>query len=182
GIDTEQIITDIQKLPEGTQSTIDYDSWPVDLLADYIEKKHHRYVTEKIPIILNYLNKISEVHGDKHPELMEINTLFRSCAEELTKHMKREELILFPFIRKMVSTANPDDLKPPFGTVQNPVRSMMHEHDLEGERFRKIAALSNGYTPPADACNTYKVSYAMLKEFEDDLHLHIHLENNILFP
>ncbi|HYG40864.1 MAG TPA: iron-sulfur cluster repair di-iron protein [Cytophagales bacterium] len=164
--------------------SIDYKSWPLDLLADYIEKKHHRYVEEKTPVIRQYLEKICSVHGDHHTELFEIAELFKESIGEFTKHMKKEELVLFPFIRKMVKSGKEQQpVKAPyFGSVKNPVEMMMHEHDAEGDRFRKIAALSNNYNPPADACNTYKVTFALLKEFEDDLHLHIHLENNILFP
>jgi regulator of cell morphogenesis and NO signaling len=98
--------------------------------------------------------------------------------------MKKEEFILFPFVRKMAK-AKQENVKvdaPQFGTVQNPVQMMMDEHTTEGDRFSKIDALSNHYTPPQDGCNTYKVTFALLKEFEQDLHLHIHLENNILFP
>ena len=99
-------------------------------------------------------------------------------------HMKKEELILFPFIRKMAK-AKQENTKldtPNFGTVQNPIEMMMEEHTTEGDRFRKIETLSNNYTPPEDACNTYRVTFALLNEFEQDLHMHIHLENNILFP
>jgi regulator of cell morphogenesis and NO signaling len=165
-------------------SGIDFNSWPIDLLADYIEKTHHRYVSEKTPTLLQFLDKLSRVHGANHPELLQINELFKGCAGELAQHMKKEELILFPFIKKMVQATISDELiaQPHFGTVENPIAMMMHEHDAEGERFRKIAQLSNDYTPPADACNTYKVTFAMLQEFEQDLHKHIHLENNILFP
>ena len=163
---------------------IDFNSWPIDLLADYIEKTHHRYVAEKTPVLLQFLDKLSRVHGANHPELLEINELFKGCAGELAQHMKKEELILFPFIKKMVDATITDKLieQPHFGTVENPIAMMMHEHDAEGERFRKIAELTANYTPPADACNTYKVAFAMLQEFEQDLHKHIHLENNILFP
>lgn len=162
----------------------DYKSWPLDLLADFIEKKHHRYVTAQIPVIQAFLEKIVRVHGHNHPELAEIKGLFDASAGELTAHMKKEELMLFPFIRKMVQAkqAGNNDVAAPFGTIQNPIRMMMHEHDGEGERFRRIKDLSNQYTSPADGCNTYRAAYATLKAFEDDLHLHIHLENNILFP
>lgn len=184
GIDPEKIITEIASIGEKAAPAIDYNSWPLDLLADYVEKKHHRYVTEKIPVLKAYLDKISKVHGHAHPELFEIKQLFEESAGELSAHMKKEEIILFPFIRKMVAAGQSGDtsIAAPFGTVQNPVRTMMHEHDAEGERFRKIAQLSNQYTPPADGCNTYQITLAYLKEFEEDLHLHIHLENNILFP
>lgn len=165
-------------------NNIDFQSWPLDLLADYIEKTHHRYVEQKTQTLLPFLDKLCKVHGGSHPELFTINELFIGCAGELAQHMKKEELILFPFVKKMVKATLTDELieQPHFGTVENPIAMMMHEHDAEGERFRKIAELTNNYTPPADACNTYKVTFAMLEEFEQDLHKHIHLENNILFP
>lgn len=167
-----------------TDQSIDYKSWPLDLLVDYIEKKHHRYVEAKIPVLLQFLDKLCKVHGERHPELFEINELFTASAGELAAHMKKEELVLFPFVKKMISaTLNTGVVEAPhFGTVENPIGMMMQEHDNEGVRFRKIAELSNNYNPPVDACNTYKVTFAMLDEFEKDLHLHIHLENNILFP
>ncbi|HEY4617555.1 MAG TPA: iron-sulfur cluster repair di-iron protein [Flavobacterium sp.] len=175
-------ITEI--LATKNDSGIDFKSWPLDLLADYIEKTHHRYVEEKIPVLLQFLDKLCKVHGASHPELFEINELFKGCAGELTQHMKKEELILFPFIKKMVKATISDELieQPPFGTVNNPIAMMMAEHEAEGDRFVKIATLTNNYTPPADACNTYKVTFSMLNDFEQDLHKHIHLENNILFP
>lgn len=173
-----------QVLQAKNNETIDYNSWPLDLLVDYIEKKHHRYVAEKSPILIQFLNKLCRAHGERHPELFKINELFTASAGELAAHMKKEELILFPFIKKMVhaKVANQPFETPHFKTVNNPIEMMQHEHDIEGQRFREIATISNNYTPPADACNTYKVTYAMLQEFEQDLHLHIHLENNILFP
>jgi regulator of cell morphogenesis and NO signaling len=160
----------------------EYHSWPLDLLADYIEKKHHRYVVEKTPVIQQYLAKVCQVHGKAHPELLEIAGEFNECAAAFAAHMKKEELILFPFIRKMVQPGNTTFSLPGGKSVESPISVMKHEHDMEGERFRRISGLSSQYTPPADACNTYKVTYSLLKEFEQDLHLHIHLENNILFP
>ncbi|WP_339918692.1 iron-sulfur cluster repair di-iron protein [uncultured Flavobacterium sp.] len=167
-----------------SDSGIDFNAWPLDLLADYIEKTHHRYVEEKTPTLLQFLDKLCKVHGASHPELFEINELFKGCAGELAQHMKKEELMLFPFIKKMVTASISDELiaQPHFGTVKNPIAMMMAEHEAEGDRFAKIVELTNNYTPPADACNTYKVTFAMLQEFEQDLHKHIHLENNILFP
>lgn len=183
-LDSETLITQLKAVANQTQdSGIDYNAWPLDLLVDYVEKKHHRYVETKIQEITPFLEKVVRVHGDRHPELAEVEQLFKASAGELTQHMKKEEMILFPFIRKMVEAKNTGTaVQASFGTVQNPIRMMMHEHDGEGERFRKIAALTDNYTPPADACNTYKVTFALIKEFEEDLHLHIHLENNILFP
>ncbi|REE16890.1 regulator of cell morphogenesis and NO signaling [Winogradskyella pacifica] len=185
GIDSNQLIDELnQVLNSKGAETIDYKSWPLDLLAEYIEKKHHRYVEEKIPVLRQFLDKLCRVHGERHPELFKINELFTASAGELASHMKKEELILFPFIKKMMKAKLEDGVvqPPQFGTVENPIAMMMEEHDNEGARFREIDALTNNYTPPADACNTYKVTFAMLDEFEKDLHLHIHLENNILFP
>ncbi|RVT77700.1 iron-sulfur cluster repair di-iron protein [Flavobacterium sufflavum] len=184
-IDANEIQEEINAvLATKNDNTIDFQSWPLDLLVDYIEKTHHRYVEDKTQILLPFLDKLCRVHGASHPELFEINELFIGCAGELAQHMKKEELILFPFIKKLVKASLSDELiqQPHFGTVENPIAMMMHEHDAEGERFRKIDGLTNNYTPPADACNTYKVTFAMLQEFEQDLHKHIHLENNILFP
>lgn len=184
-IDASSVLVDLNEANKAsTASSIDYQSWPLDLLVDYIEKKHHRYVEDKTQEIKPYLDKICRVHGDRHPELLEINNLFNEVAGELAAHMKKEELILFPFVRK-ITKAKQENTKlgtPHFGTVENPIQMMMHEHNTEGERFRKIENLSSHYTPPVDACNTYRVTFALLKEFEADLHLHIHLENNILFP
>jgi regulator of cell morphogenesis and NO signaling len=184
-IDPKELIGKIESIQQQAKSSLpDFQSWPPHLLVDYIEKKHHRYVEETIPVLKQYLQKICEVHGDKHPELLKITDLFHASAGELAAHMKKEEFILFPFIRKMAKGKESDEQPDPphFGTVKNPIHMMMQEHDNEGERFREISRLSYGYTPPEDACNTYRVTFTTLKEFEDDLHLHIHLENNILFP
>ncbi|PZX50925.1 iron-sulfur cluster repair di-iron protein [Algoriphagus chordae] len=165
-------------------SSSDFNSWPLDLLATYIEKKHHRYVETRITEIKPMLAKIVKVHGDLHPELHEVQELFLGSAGELTAHMKKEEFILFPFVKKMVEAAEgKTELEPShFGSVENPVEMMKDEHAAEGERFRIIAELTNDYTPPVGACTTYMVTFSLLKEFEQDLHMHIHLENNILFP
>jgi len=184
-IHTAQLLTDLSQVPSLTADTeTDYNAWPLDLLTRHIEQKHHQYVEKKILEIRPYLEKIVRVHSDQHPELVAIEHLFNESARELAMHMKKEELVLFPFIRRMALAAEHQEPLPvpPFGTVENPIAMMQHDHDAEGERFRRIAALSNNYTPPEDACNTYRVTFALLKEFEEDLHLHIHLENNILFP
>ena len=184
-IDSKKVLEDLDTLVQTkSEATTDYQSWPLDLLADYIEKKHHRYVQDKTLEIQPYLDKICRVHGEHHPELFEIKNEFNASAGELAAHMKKEELILFPFIRKMVKVKqeNSNVEAANFGTVKNPIQMMMEELTVEVTRFSSIEELSNNYTPPQDACNTYRVSFALLKEFEQDLHLHIHLENNILFP
>lgn len=184
-IDSDVLLQNVfDVLQSENNNTIDFNSWPLDLLVDYIEKTHHRYVEDKTGIILQFLNKLCSVHGANHPELFKINELFTAGAGELSQHMKKEELMLFPFIKRMVKTKESNGIlsQPSFGTVSNPIAMMMQEHDNEGDRFREIANLTDNYTAPADGCTTYKVAFAMLNEFEQDLHKHIHLENNILFP
>jgi regulator of cell morphogenesis and NO signaling len=181
GLNADSLVDELNNIAQlKDESTPNFQTWDMDLLADYIEKKHHRYVEKRIPELKTYLNKIAKVHGERHPELSEIDDLFSASAYELLSHMQREETILFPYIRDLATQTNNE--KPHFGTVRNPINVMMQEHDNEGVRFRKIAELSDNYNPPNDACITYKVAFEMLKEFEEDLHAHIHLENNILFP
>jgi len=182
-INSEALIRDLEEITRpADNSVIDYQAWPIDLLADYIEKKHHRYVQDKTPAIQQYLTKVTQVHGGAHPELAEILASFNESVQMLAAHMKKEELILFPYIRKMAVANENEHFIPHFGSVENPIAMMKEEHSVEGDRFRRISELSNNYLPPNDACNTFRVAYALLKEFENDLHLHIHLENNILFP
>lgn len=163
---------------------VHYADFSLSQLIDHIVNNHHQYVETSIPSLKTYLQKLANVHGERHPELHWIKELFFDAADALTVHLKKEELVLFPYIKAMEEAqANHYHLSPPhFGHVHNPIKMMEEDHDAEGERFRTIAKLSNDYTVPADGCQTYKVAFAMLKEFEEDLHTHIHLENNILFP
>lgn len=184
-LDAHVLLNEISNLQNlKNEEKIDFQAWPLEELINYIVKRHHRYVEEQIPILKVYLEKLCRVHGEHHSELFEITDNFNKSGAELAGHMKKEELILFPIIKKMEQAKRSAKKfeKAGFGTVLNPIQKMMDEHETEGERFRQIERLSNGYITPADACNTYKVTYALLKEFEDDLHQHIHLENNILFP
>jgi len=185
GINFDKLIEELEtSITRDNSENENYHLWPLDKLADHIVEKHHAYVQESIVVIGEYLTRICEVHGQRHPELLEISKLFNISSGELTSHMKKEEFILFPFIRQMTEVQKHGfglD-RPYFQSVENPVRMMMDEHDTEGSRFHEIKRLSNHFTVPEDGCNTYRVTYSLLKEFEEDLHLHIHLENNILFP
>ncbi|WP_428741171.1 iron-sulfur cluster repair di-iron protein [Tenacibaculum sp.] len=162
----------------------DYDKWELDFLMIYIENVHHMYIRESLPIISQYVNKVAKVHGHHYPEVIEINQLFHEVANELIAHLQKEEQILFPYIKQLVQAKKEGTNKvtPPFGTVNNPIKMMEYEHDSAGNIFKQIAKLSNNYTPPEGACNTFRALYAKLEEFEQDLHTHIHLENNILHP
>jgi len=158
------------------------DGLALNELCDYIEKRHHSYVSENIPFLQEKLQKLCEVHGANHPELFNIKELFDGAAGNLSAHMKKEELILFPYIRKMTKfQAEKLNPKEEFGKIRNTIDLMEEEHQTEGLRFEKISYHSNAYTCPPDGCNTFQVTYQTLKDFEQDLHRHIHLENNILF-
>lgn len=184
-IDEEQLLAELQEAvtQKGT-GEIDFKSFPLDLLADYIEKTHHRYVERKIREITPYLRRIVEVHGDNHPELLVVEQLFQQSAGDLTAHMKKEELMLFPTIRRLVQSQLSGRTTPETapGSIAEMVARMEQDHEAEGDRFRHISELTDQYNPPADACNTYRVTFSLIDEFEEDLHRHIHLENNILFP
>ena len=183
-VDLANIEQELLQIDNTLSGKSDYKSWGLDVLIDHITKTHHTYVEEAIPLIIQYSDKVAKVHGDFHPEVVRVNELFHAVANELTPHLKKEELILFPFIKKLVDAKkNQSTPAPaPFGTVGNPIQMMTVEHENAGDIFKEIAKITNNYTPPEEACNTYRALYDSLEEFEQDLHLHIHLENNILFP
>jgi regulator of cell morphogenesis and NO signaling len=142
------------------------------------------YVKQEIPRLQQLLHKVVSVHGKSHPELGRIQQTFQEMSAELNSHMMKEEHILFPHIAALENAVNSGRPKPRsvFGTVSNPVHMMELEHDSAGAALKSISELSSNYTPPEGACFSYKTLYTALKEFESDLHQHIHLENNILFP
>lgn len=167
-----------------TQKSYDFDKWELGFLIDHIVNVHHTYVQESIPLILQYSNRVAKVHGHHYSEVLEINRLFIEVSNELISHLQKEEAILFPYVKNLlqIKEAGAKASTPPFGTVNNPVAMMEEEHENAGDILKSIAKLSNNYTPPEEACNTFRALYAKLDEFEQDLHQHIHLENNILFP
>lgn len=162
----------------------DFESWPLDELSDYIVKTFHRNAEEQIQVLRPYLEKICQVHGDHHPELFQIRDIFMEVSGDIAKHQKKEELMLFPFIKKIVNAnGNKDAIKGlPSKAIEDRVAMLTDEHDSQGEAFKKIAELSHDFMIPEDACMAYKVSLQGLKDFQENLHKHIHLENNILFP
>ncbi|MBD81514.1 MAG: iron-sulfur cluster repair di-iron protein [Crocinitomicaceae bacterium] len=184
GIDFTTLSEELSAVFNEKKPTEDFNSWELDFLIDYIANTHHKYIESNVPLIQEYADKVARVHGHHYIEVVEIAHLFREISAELIPHMKKEELILFPNIKRMVvSIRNNEPVLPaPFGSIQNPINMMEAEHDGAGDIIKKIAELSNNFQPPAEACNTYRVLYAKLQEFQDDLFQHIHLENNILFP
>lgn len=181
GIDAalvEQELSVLQQQPSAVQTN--FQDWSADFLADYIVNHHHAYVRKTIPEITSFAEKVARVHGKRHPETLEIFYNWQALASELSAHLLKEENILFPYIKKLAN--HKENMLPPFGTVENPIHMMESEHEDAGELMRNIRNLSSDFTPPADACTTYRVLFSFLAEFETDLHEHIHLENNILFP
>lgn len=158
--------------------------WTPDTLIDHIIRTHHAYVRSAIPVLSVHTRKIADVHGPNHPEVIAIAAQFGAVAAELLHHMQKEEMILFPYIMQMAAAARQGRTlaAPGFGSAHNPIRMMEAEHAAAGDALYGIRALSNTYTPPPDACTTYRVTYQELRQFEEDLHRHVHLENNILFP
>lgn len=183
-INYEDLQRDLLGVENTTTRANNYNAWELDFLTDHIINVHHGYVEENIPLIIQYAARVVKVHGHHYTELEQIQELFSMVATELSGHMRKEELILFPFIKKLVNAKKEgtEVPQPHFGTVDNPIKMMEAEHEEAGELLRKIAVLTNNYTPPQGACNTFRAFYAKLEEFEQDLHQHIHLENNILFP
>ena len=183
-VDFDTLITELN-LVESTNSFLnDYNKWELDFLIDFIQNTHHKYVDENLTLLKQYVDKVAQAHGDNHPEIFEIQELIHVVSDELTTHMKKEELLLFPFIKKLVRAKREHTKieKPYFDSVNNPIQMMEEDHDHAGDIFKRISKLTNAYQTPEDACNTFKALYAKLEEFEDDLYQHVHLENNILFP
>ena len=162
-------------------------NWQQEPLADliaHINATHHRFVRQETARLDPLFDKVCAAHGSNHPELLEMRDTFSDLAAELAMHLMKEENVLFPYIVRMEEAVIQKEpvLPPPFGRVQNPVSMMMHEHDSAGDALRSLRNASGGYTLPPEACASYQTLYKALAEFEADLHQHIHLENNILFP
>ena len=183
-IDPELLETELRNLDVAPDRAFDYNRWKLDFLTDHIINVHHQYVEENSPLLLQYAKRVNHVHGSHYTELAEIEELVTKVVQAMASHQRKEELILFPFIKKLVKSEMEGTPVPEtkFGSVENPIQMMEEEHDEAGDFMKRISELSNGYTPPQGACNTYRAFFAKLEEFEDDLHQHIHLENNILFP
>lgn len=156
-----------------------FDELGIENLIDYIVTTHHQYVINNIPILFDFINKVKEVHGHKFPETLIIAEKFQTIALELIDHMEKEEQVLFPRIKYL---NNKEIIKEDLICgIALPIETMENEHENVGRIFKEIRKITNHYTPPNGACTTFKIAYKKLHEFEEDLHQHIHLENNILF-
>lgn len=160
------------------------DRWEEDFLAEYIVQTHHRYLRENLPLLLEYTAKIAKVHGSRHPELLLVAKQVQVLNTELLEHLDKEEQVLFPYVATLCATRRHGGQTPavPFGTVATPIGVMENEHDYAGALLDNIRDLTSGFSAPADACATYRVAFAKLRELDQDLRWHVHLENNVLFP
>jgi regulator of cell morphogenesis and NO signaling len=177
-INLQEVIDDIEQLMKtDSNSEKTFNDMSLDKLIEYIYDTHHQYIYKNIPAISKFINKVANVHGKNHPETVEIARIFGELQLELEQHMFKEEQILFPYVKGMVL----EDIC--YGSfVNGPISVMMEEHDNAGRILEELRRLSNNYKPPKDACNTFRAAYVNLQALDEDLHMHIHLENNILFP
>lgn len=155
-----------------------FNEWQPGFLCDYIVNEHHTSVRKALPDLVFYTQKIAKVHAGNHPELQEVADLFAQINKELLQHMKKEEDILFPAVKEFFST-NSEKSK---ATIRREMNTILVEHEFAGGAMDRINSITGGYKLPDDACNSYRLTFNLLEKFEDDLHTHVHLENNILFP
>ena len=178
-VNPDQIMERISALKEKpVNQALNFNEWDLVFLCDYIVNTHHKFVLKSLPDLLFYTGKIADVHGEHHPELVKVAELTRQVNDELLQHLKQEEEVLFPAIKKALKDPSPEVQD----VIHREIERMTGEHDFAGSAMATINELTSGYQVPGDGCNTYQVALNMLKQFEDDLHVHVHLENNILYP
>ena len=179
----EKISTMLQNLEEVPKNEFGEEVSPAKLI-EFIVEKHHKFTRDEIVRLTPLMDKVTRKHGELHSELLEVYRAFSGLCEDLMPHMHKEEMVLFPHIKNLqvAEITNQSFPAPPFGTVKNPIQMMNMEHDAAGDFLREIRKCSNDFTLPEGACPSYKALYFGLEELEKDLHRHIHLENNLLFP
>src|SRR5690606_25685379 len=185
GLDVTKVEQELQETDKVPASRpMPYDEWDLDFLSDYIVNVHHRYIRKNLPDIVTYAEKVMQVHNAEHPELIEINNLVKELSSELNAHIEKEEKGLFPLVKTLVNRSNDSSSLKTISSKDFQHFITLHEaeHESAGNEMEAIRKLSNNYALPDDACASYKLLFRMLDEFEEDLQLHIHLENNILFP
>ncbi|MEX0945207.1 MAG: iron-sulfur cluster repair di-iron protein [Balneolaceae bacterium] len=182
-IDTNDVLSDLKKLDQVESKSQNFNAWDIDYLIDHIIDTHHRFVRNKTVEISAYANKVAKVYGKQYPENVTISQKFDLLSEDLIRHLSDEEETVFPLIRSVKSnrTKGIEITKEQIDSLNKHLVSMITDHDGAGQILKELRNLSNNYTPPTDACTTYRVLYNNLELFESDLHMHVHLENNILF-
>ncbi len=180
----ERMLEDAGQTDAQNNAAVNFQKTTLGELITYIIDKHHVYTSDEMTRLEALLEKVITAHGTNHPELLAIRDSFQRLCGDLRPHMFKEEQVLFPYMIAIEKAASQNGPAPfaPFGTVSNPIRMMMMEHDTAGDILRELRSLSSNYTVPADVCISYRTLYQALEAFELDLHQHIHLENNILFP
>ncbi len=187
GLDVTKIEQELQAADKNvsTARPVPYNDWSLDFLADYIINTHHSYVRKSLPDLRSYSVKVASVHGDNHPELLEISKLVEEISQELSSHLVSEETILFPYVKHLVAAKNNAATTVSFrdyDSIKTQIELLEVEHESVGKSLETIRELSDNYSLPEDSCASYSYLFNKLDEFENDLHIHIHLENNILFP
>ena len=178
GINAAKLESDLRKvMNEPATPGMNFKEWELGFLCDYIVNTHHKFVSKKMPELVFYTDKIATVHGDHHPELVEVAKLFAQINTELLQHLEKEETVFFPAIKEAAATGSEKSKE----TIKSEIERLSGEHDFAGGAMDEINKITGGYKLPVDACNTYRVTFQLLEQFEDDLHIHVHLENNILF-
>lgn len=179
GISEELLKAELEKADTTVDTASqDYNKWKLDFLADFIVNTHHQYVRDSAPVIIGLAEKVAQHHGSQHAELWPLNERVNAVMKDLLEHVVKEEEILFPAIKALLTSQDPKS----DASIQSVIDLMHAEHDHAGEDLRYLRKITHDYTLPADACNSYNYLFEKLKEFENDLFKHIHLENNILFP
>lgn len=184
GLSLDQLRAELEKT-SATEQARDWSDAPLAALADHIVSRHHNYLREELPSLGQTIAKVIEAHGRNHSDsLVPLQHAFEGLSAELTAHMMKEEMILFPLIKKLEAARKEGGVfsGAPGGSIGNPIRVMEHEHDSAAAALGQMRQVTSDYTLPPDACNTYRNLFQRLQTLESDLHLHIHLENNILFP
>ena len=183
GVDPDVTVAELAAVAAAMATTSGSVAWTTmsaDVLVDHLEATHHRYLWDEMPRVTALVDKIVAVHGGRHPELVEVASCFGKVRADLEPHMLKEERMLFPMIRELATSTG----MPSFhcGSLRNPISVMLSEHDAVGDLLARLHRLTAGYTPPADGCASYAACFAAMAELESDTHLHIHKENNVLFP
>jgi len=184
GVDVDDVMEMLAGVESNEAGVLDFQNASLPELIRHILDTHHVFTKVEMDRLESLTDKVLNAHGGNHPELIHLDELLTRLCDDLKPHMFKEEQILFPYMMALVQAADQNRPVPfaPFGTVNNPIRMMMREHDTAGEILREMRLLTSDYKVPADACISYQTLYQALENFEKDLHQHIHLENNILFP
>lgn len=187
GLDTEIVLKELKQKLRHTNSgtTLEFDEWAIDFLADYILNIHHRYLNKALPEVNEYVNRFLKGHSKKFPELAELETIMQRMMKEIPPHMKKEEEVIFPYIKQIYHAWRHRESYASLliRTLRKPVEEVMHgEHESVGKQLRRMREITHNYSFPADSFIAHRIAFAKLQEMDNDLVQHIHLENNILFP